>query len=157
MGSLQILVIEDHEMQSKLASFLLEEAGYTVLTAESAEKALELLRSFHPDLILMDLQLPGKDGVELTRELRLNPVHGDTPIIAMTAYTDPGDLAKAREAGCNGNISKPIDTTTFARQVRAYLGGVADGEADVPATVATCCLRSGTASWRRGWSNRARF
>lgn len=130
MRSALILMVEDHPMQSKLATFLLEEAGHTVQTAESAEKAIELLRWFQPDLILMDLQLPGKDGLELTRELRLNPILGATPIIALTAYTDPVDLAQAREAGCNGEISKPMDTTTFAHQVREFLGGKAHVGAD---------------------------
>jgi CheY-like chemotaxis protein len=131
MASAQILVVEDNEMQSKLVSFLLEEAGYSVLAAASAERALQLLQSFRPrlilpDLILMDLQLPGKDGLELTRELRRNPLFDATPIIALTAYSDPSELAKAREAGCNGDIGKPIDTTTFARQVRKWLGGAAE-------------------------------
>ncbi len=113
-------------MQSKLVSFLLEEAGHTVRTAESAEKALELLQSFHPDLILMDLQLPGKDGLELTGELRLDPVHALTAIVALTAYGDPAHLARAREAGCDGSIVKPIDPTTFAHQVRRHLGDVVE-------------------------------
>jgi CheY-like chemotaxis protein len=130
MASIQILVVEDNLMQSKLVSFLLEEAGHTVQVAESAEKALHLLQSFRPgrilpDLILMDLQLPGMDGLELTRRLRLSPMLGSTPIIALTAYMDPSELVRAREAGCNGSISKPIDTTTFARQVREYLSGSA--------------------------------
>jgi DNA-binding response OmpR family regulator len=132
MASVQILVIEDNAMQSKLVGFLLEEAGHTVHTAESAEKALDLMQSLRPDLILMDLQLPGKDGLELTRELRLHPLHDATPIVALTAYTDSSDLAGVREAGCNGHISKPIDTTTFASQVRGFLRGVADGDPGVP-------------------------
>src|SRR5579862_4010470 len=81
-----------------------------VQTAASAEEARELLRSFFPDLILMDIQLPGMDGLELTRVLRLDPLQAVTPVIALTAYTDPGDLEKASDAGCNGKISKPIDT-----------------------------------------------
>lgn len=132
MASVLILVVEDNEMQSKLVSFLLDEAGYSVLPAETAEKALQLLQSFRPNLILMDLQLPDKDGLELTRELRLDPAFDATPIIALTAYSDPSELAKAHEAGCNGNISKPIDTTTFARQVRGWLGGATGGDSDVP-------------------------
>jgi two-component system cell cycle response regulator DivK len=132
MAGIQILVVEDNDMQSKLVGFLLEEAGHTVQIAESAEKALELLQSFLPDMILMDLQLPRKDGLELTRELRQHPVHHATPIIALTAYTDPSELARARAAGCNGNISKPIDTTTFVRQVREHLRGGAELGAGVP-------------------------
>jgi two-component system cell cycle response regulator DivK len=117
MAGLQILVVEDNEMQSILVRFLLEEAGHTVQIAGSAEAALETLRSFSVDLILMDLQLPGMDGLELTRILRQDPMRAATPIIALTAYTDPSDLGKARAAGCTGSISKPIDTGSFARQV----------------------------------------
>ena len=125
------MVVEDNEMQSKLVGFLLQEAGNTVQTAESAEQAREILLSFSPDLILMDLQLPDMDGLELTRVLRVDPVHCATPIIALTAYTDPSDLERARAAGCNGNISKPIDTETFARQVGHYLNRTTDVHADV--------------------------
>ncbi len=132
MAAVQILVVEDHDLQSKLVRFLLEEAGHGVQTAASAEEALEILRSFFPDLILMDLQLPGMDGLELTRLLRLDPIHATRPIIALTAYTHPSDLQKAREAGCNGNISKPIDATTFARRVGRFLNHNQDSCADVP-------------------------
>jgi DNA-binding response OmpR family regulator len=136
MAGIQILVVEDDPQQSKLVSFLLEEAGHTVRIAESAEKALEVLQSFRPgrmsrpDLILLDIQLPGRDGLEFTRELRRTPIHDQTRIIALTAYTDPLDLARAREAGCSGIISKPIDTASFARQVRNLFGGATGG--DVP-------------------------
>src|ERR1700692_1645044 len=105
MAGLQILVVEDHDMQAKLVSFLLQEAGHTVQIAASAEEALEILRSFSPDLILMDLDLPGMDGLELMRVLRLDPVQSTTPIIALTAYSDPSDLQRDREGGCNGKIS----------------------------------------------------
>ena len=69
MAGFQILIVEDHALHSTLASFLLEEAGHSVRVADNAEEALDILRSFHPDLILMDLEMPGQDGVELTREL----------------------------------------------------------------------------------------
>src|SRR5579864_5769793 len=117
MAGLRILVVEDNDKESKLVSFLLQETGHTVQTAASAEQALEVLGSFSPDLILMDLQLPGMDGLELTRRLRFNPVYSTTPIIALTAYTDPSDLERARAAGCSGQIFKPIDAASFARQV----------------------------------------
>ena len=84
MAGIHILVVEDNEMQSKLVSFLLQEAGHNVQTAGSGEEALEALRSFSPVLILMDLQLPGMDGLELTCVLRLDPVQATTPIIALT-------------------------------------------------------------------------
>jgi two-component system cell cycle response regulator DivK len=131
MAGFQILIVEDHALHSTLASFLLEEAGHSVQVAQNAEEALDVLRSFHPDLILMDLEMPGQDGVELTRELRLNPIHVTTPIIALTAYTDRSDLARAHQAGCDGHISKPIDTATFARQVRDCFGGPSAADADL--------------------------
>jgi DNA-binding response OmpR family regulator len=137
MAGVQILVVEDHPMQSKLVSFLLEEAGHTVRTAASAEKALELLQSFHPfhpDLILMDLELPGKDGLELTRELRHHPLLDGTAIVALTAYSDPAHLARAREAGCDGCIAKPIDPVSFAHEVRRHLGGSGLNETGVDAS-----------------------
>jgi two-component system cell cycle response regulator DivK len=132
MAGVQILVVEDNNMQSKLVSFLLQEAGHTVQIAGSAEEALERLRSFSPDLILMDLDLPGMDGLQLTRVLRFDPVQATTPIIALTAYTDPSDLERAREAGCDGKISKPIDTAAFARLVGHYMGLTTDVHTDVP-------------------------
>ena len=132
MARTQILVVEDNEMQSKLVSFLLREAGYTVQTAASGEEAQEELRSFRPDLILMDLQLPGMDGLELTRVLRLDPVHCSTRIIALTAYTDPSDLERAAQAGCSGHISKPIDPETFARHVGHHLNHTTEIRGAVP-------------------------
>jgi two-component system cell cycle response regulator DivK len=132
MAGILILVVEDDAAQSKLVSLLLEEAGHTVEIAETAEKALELMQWLLPELILVDVQLPGKDGLEFVRELRLNPAHVATPMIALSAYTHPTDFVRAREAGCNGFISKPIDTSAFARQVRSYLGGSTGTGADVP-------------------------
>src|SRR5579863_2989488 len=132
MAGIQILAVGDDAIQAKLVRFLLEEAGHRVQLAWSAEKALEVLQSFRPDLILMDLQLPGKNGLELTRAVRQDPIYAKTPIIALTAYAVESDLRKAREAGCNGNISKPLDTATFARQVRNHLGGAPGMRAYVP-------------------------
>ena len=132
MAGIQILVVEDDALQAKLVSLLLEDAGHTVQMAGSAESALDVLQWFRPDLILMDLQLPGKDGLALTRELRLIPIYVATPIIALTAYTDASHLARAREAGCDATISKPIDTEAFARQVRSCLGSLPGTGDDVP-------------------------
>ncbi len=132
MAGIQILVVEDDPMQSKLVSLLLEEAGHTIEVAASAERALEVLQSFRPDLILMDVQLPGADGLELTRALRLHPIHGKTPIVAVTGYTDPSSVTKAREAGCNSIIWKPIDTASFAFLVRKCIGNAGGAAVDVP-------------------------
>ena len=125
MAGIKTLVVEDDAMQSKLVSFLLQEAGHVVQAAASAELALELLQSFRPDLILMDIQLPGKDGLQLTTRLRSEPVHARTTIIAFTAYTDPQTLTSIRESRCDGYIAKPIDTALFARQVRNFITGAA--------------------------------
>jgi two-component system, cell cycle response regulator DivK len=132
MAGIQILVVDDDVMHSKLVTFLLEEAGHTLEVADSAEKALEVLGGFFPGLILIDLQLPGMDGLELARLLRLKPAHRTTPLVALTAFSDQADLAMAREAGCNGTIAKPIDTAAFARQVRNYVGVTTGAEVDVP-------------------------
>jgi DNA-binding response OmpR family regulator len=130
MAGIKTLVVEDDAMQSKLVTFLLQEAGHVVQAAPSAELAMELLQTFSPDLILMDIQLPGRDGLELTSQLRGEPVHARTTIVAFTAYTDPYTLASIRESRCDGYISKPIDTALFARQVRNFITGAA-GEGSV--------------------------
>jgi DNA-binding response OmpR family regulator len=132
MNGLQILAIDDNEMQLKLVVFLLEEAGYDVRTAASAQEALEVLRSYTPSLILMDVQLPGMDGLELTRMLRRDAAYAMTTIVALSAYADASDLEKAREAGCDGNIAKPIDTATFTRQVGCYFNRNIETEPDIP-------------------------
>ena len=109
MATGQILIVDDDQTQSKLASLLLQEAGWVIRVAGSAERAQEVLKSFQPQLILMDIQLPGLDGLQLTRLLKLDPVYSGTKILALTAYTHATDLEQARLAGCAGYISKPID------------------------------------------------
>lgn len=132
MPGMQILIVDDDVLHSKLVSFLLQDAGHSVEVAWSAEGALELLRSFRPELILVDLDLPGKDGVELIGALRLNPVHAATPVITLSAYADRSVLAKAREAGSKGSIAKPIDPASFARQLRDCVAGNPKADADAP-------------------------
>jgi two-component system, cell cycle response regulator DivK len=100
---------------------LLRTEGYDVRTAVDAEEALGELEGFMPRLILMDLQLPGMDGLELTRKLKADPVRRDIAIIAVTAYAMKGDEEKARAAGCDGYVAKPIDIETLPRMVREHL------------------------------------
>jgi two-component system, cell cycle response regulator DivK len=116
-----ILVVDDSPDNSRLIQLLLECEGYTVRAAEDADEALSLLRSYSPELILMDIQLPGMDGLELTRRLRKIPALANVRIVALTAYAMAGDEANALEAGCNGYVSKPIDTRTFPSLIRSYL------------------------------------
>src|SRR5947209_7985516 len=120
MAGEPILIIDDHPANLKLISFLLENRGYEVRKAASAHEALALLRGWHPRLILMDLQMPGIDGFQLTRRLKSRPETKDIIIIAVTAYAMKGDEEKARDAGCDGYLSKPIDTKTLPATVAQY-------------------------------------
>jgi CheY-like chemotaxis protein len=118
---MRILIIEDNQVNLELATDLLEVAGYEVLSACSAEDGVELARAQQPDLVLMDLSLPGMDGLTATRLLRADNQTMQIPIVVLTANVMKGDEARAREAGANGFIAKPIDTRAFARQIGAYL------------------------------------
>lgn len=122
--SVGILVIDDNPVNLKLASQVLEMEGYTVIKAVDAEDALRLLENLKPGLILMDIALPGMDGLELTRKLKADPKFGDVPIVALSAFAMKGDEQKAIDAGCDGYITKPINTRLFPGQVMAYLRGI---------------------------------
>jgi two-component system, cell cycle response regulator DivK len=116
-----ILIVDDNPQNLKLTRVLLSGAGYQVRTAINAEEALEVLRTFSPRLILMDIQLPGMDGLELTRRLKADPARQDIVIIALTAYAMKGDEAKALAAGCDGYIAKPIDVDTLPAVIVEHL------------------------------------
>jgi CheY-like chemotaxis protein len=103
-----------------------------VRTATDAEEALGVLGSFHPRLTLMDLQLPGMDGLELTRRLKADPATRDIVVLALTAYAMKGDEQKALAAGCDGYIPKPIDTRTLPGVVASYLSGQSRANEDSP-------------------------
>jgi len=120
-GGEAILIVDDNEANLKLARVLLQSAGYVVRTAESAEQALQTLASFRPRLILMDIQLPGTDGLELSRRLKDDPATRDIVILALTAYAMKGDEDRVRKAGCDGYISKPIDTRALPETVARHL------------------------------------
>ena len=116
-----ILIVDDKPQNLKLARVILTVEGYEVQTAADAEEALRVLQSFTPRLILMDLQLPGMDGLEFTRRLRRDPAWQHVRIVALTAYAMKGDEEKALAAGCDGYITKPIDTERLARLVAEQL------------------------------------
>ena len=116
-----ILIVDDNPQNLKLAKVILAAEGYEVKTAIDAEDALRILESFTPRLILMDLQLPRMDGLELTRRLKADPARREIIIIALTAYAMKGDDEKAFAAGCDGYISKPIDIDALPRVVAEYL------------------------------------
>ena len=100
-----ILVVDDTPVNLKLTRILLVNEGYKVMTAATAEEALELLKSFHPHLVLTDIQLPGMDGLELTRRIRKDPNLKDLVVVALTAFAMKGDEQKAIDAGCDGYIT----------------------------------------------------
>ncbi len=112
-----ILVIDDNLINLKLIRVILTKRGYEVRTAVNAMEALSLLESIHPSLILMDIQLPGMDGLTLTRKIKAHPQMSAIPIVALTAYAMKGDEEKTREAGCDGYISKPIDIENFINTI----------------------------------------
>ena len=118
-----ILIVDDNVQNLKLARVILENEGYDVWTAADAEAALALLRTSRPRVILMDLQLPGMDGLQLTRQLKADPSTRSIRVIALTAYAMKGDEAKAFAAGCDGYLSKPIDTERLPEIVRSHLLG----------------------------------
>jgi CheY-like chemotaxis protein len=115
--STSVLVVDDNPTNLKLAADVLGSAGYRVRKAMDAEQALLVLRHSKPDLILMDIALPAMDGLALTRKLKSEPTTKDICIIALTAFAMKGDEQKAREAGCDGYITKPIDTRLLPTQI----------------------------------------
>lgn len=119
-----ILIVDDNPINLKLASEVLQMEGHEVIRAADAEEALRTLENTVPGLILMDIALPGMDGLELTRRLKADARFRDVPIIALSAFAMKGDEQKAIDAGCDGYITKPIDTRKFPAQVTAYLGRV---------------------------------
>jgi CheY-like chemotaxis protein len=117
----RILIVDDTPVNLKLTRMLLEHEGYEVRTAASAEEGLESLETFHPRLVLADIQLPGMDGLEMTRRIKGDPRNGDVLVVALTAYAMKGDEEKATQAGCDGYITKPIDTRTLGAKLREYM------------------------------------
>ena len=116
-----ILVVEDNPTNMKLSTFLLESADYEVLSATSAEIGVTLAREGHPDLILMDIQLPGMDGLQATTLLKADEATRHIPVIALTALAMKGDEERIRAAGCDGYIAKPLDYKDFLATVKATL------------------------------------
>jgi CheY-like chemotaxis protein len=121
MMSGAVLIVDDNPTNLKLARVVLSFEGLEVRTATSAEDALKVLETFRPHLILMDLQLPGLDGLELTRQLKADPQRRDIIVLALTAYAMKGDMEKALAAGCDGYLSKPIDPVTLCSIVEYHL------------------------------------
>jgi CheY-like chemotaxis protein len=117
----KILIVEDNPANMELATDLLEPLGYVILPAETAEKGIQLAAHELPDLILMDVALPGMDGLSATQRLKGDPRTQRIPIVALTAHAMSGDEDRALAAGCAGYITKPIDTRSFPATVTGFL------------------------------------
>ena len=117
----RILIVDDNPTNLKLTAYLVKAKGYEVATAPEAETALAVIRERPPDLILMDVQLPGIDGLELTRRLKADPSTSGILIVAVTAYAMKGDQDKALAAGCDGYVTKPIDTRALPETIASLL------------------------------------
>jgi len=122
-----ILVVEDHPQNLELVTDLLESAGYRVLTATSAEEGLLLASADTPDLILMDIRLPGLDGLKATQILKEGSATRAIPVVALTAYAMPEDRQRIRDAGCEGYLTKPLQIPLLLEQVDFYLGHKTSG------------------------------
>jgi len=123
MPKAKVLIVEDNPMNMELAGDLLEAEGYEILRAATALEALGVLQEVKPDLILMDVQLPGLSGLDLTKRLKKDLKTHDVPIIAFTAYSMKCDQEMAFKVGCDGYISKPIDTKRFVGAIEVFLLG----------------------------------
>ena len=116
-----ILVIEDNKLNMKLVNGLIKIGKYRMIEAVDAESGIQLIREQRPDLVLMDIQLPGMDGLSATKVIKEDPDLKDIPIVALTSFAMQGDEEKALAAGCTGYITKPIDTRKFLETVSQYL------------------------------------
>jgi len=126
MAGEKILIVEDNLMNMELATDLLEASGYIVIQAGVAEKGIELARAELPDLILMDIGLPGMDGLEATAVLKQDPATKDINVVVLTAHAMKGDEEKALAAGCAGYITKPVDTREFPKTVARFIDSAGD-------------------------------
>jgi two-component system, cell cycle response regulator DivK len=123
MSERHILVVEDNEKNLKLVRDVLQFEGYDVIEARSAEEGVTLATERPPDLVLMDVQLPGMDGVEALRQLRRSSATASIPVVAVTAFAMKDDRARLLDAGFNGYLEKPISARALGDQVREFLDG----------------------------------
>ncbi len=119
--TIKVLIVDDNPLNLKLLRVLLTTFGYEPYTAEDAEHALEVLKTLRPDLVLMDIELPGMSGLALTERLKATADFSQVPILALTANTTKGGEERALASGCDGYFAKPIDTRTFIAQIASFL------------------------------------
>ena len=123
MGQTRVLVVDDNEAFIEMTKFVLTEAGHLVDAASDADSALSKIPVFLPDVILMDIQMPVVDGMELTKTLKADPATRNIPVIAFTAHASKGDEHDLKATGFDGYIGKPVNVTTLAAEVAFWLEG----------------------------------
>lgn len=121
MSDKNVMVVEDNEKNRKLVRVVLKAKGYNVIEATTGEEALGILKHQMPDIILMDIQLPGIDGLTLVKQIKADAITRDIPIIAVTAYAMKGDEQKFLETGCDAYVSKPINTQELPLVIEKYI------------------------------------
>lgn len=127
MSTPRVLVVDDNALNLELARHVLEAGGFIVDLAADVPEAWQRLTACRPDVALVDIQLPGTDGLSLVHDIRARPALAGLPVIAFTAFAMPGDKERFRAAGCDGYIAKPIDVRSFAAQVREVLAAALPG------------------------------
>lgn len=115
------LLVEDNEQNLELASFLLAEAGFELVATRDLDEARRVLRTFTPDVVLMDMNVKGADGLALVQEIRAEPRLQGVPVLALTAHAMRGDRERFLAAGCDGYLPKPIDVKSFVQEVARHL------------------------------------
>ena len=119
---LKCVLIEDNDQNRYLIAYLLQHHGFEMIVADDGVKGLQVVTEARPDVILLDIQLPGMDGYEVARQIKQNPALATTPLVAISSFAMPSDRAKAIKAGFDGYIEKPIDPDTFAAQIKQFMG-----------------------------------
>ncbi len=131
MTSKSILIIEDNLLNLELAKDLLEANGFVVYSAQTAEEGLRMAREISPDLVLMDFGLPGMDGLRATKVLKDNPATRHLTVVGLTAHAMKGDEELALDAGCDGYLTKPIQTRTFIETIRRFIASAGERQTTI--------------------------
>jgi CheY-like chemotaxis protein len=126
MNGCKILIVEDNALNLELATDLLEVSGFTVHSTRTAEDGLRLARELSPDLVLMDIGLPGMDGLSATRALKSDAATHNLVVVGLTAHAMKGDEGNAKLAGCDGYLTKPINTRTFVASIKEFIASRAN-------------------------------
>ncbi len=123
MGKKKVLIVEDNDLNLKLYLLVLRQLNATIMVSKDGDDALVQVEKEHPELVILDVQLPGRNGIEVAKAVRANPALKSVQILAVTAYSMAGDREKILDAGCNYYLAKPIDTRAFPKIIQSILDG----------------------------------